>query len=268
MLKELFAGITLNAEDLLLLETFQIKYLPDRVPKKEFSSLLRANPVIHRYMISKYPPIGSFINAILKENIAISNKNKIEEYCQELLWEIADLIVYNKYPEIYDAKVEFAWDFSEITSVTSLEGKVVIDAGAGTGQLAFQAAQFAETVFAVEPVTSLRGFIRDKVSKKNVKNLYAIEGFLDSIPLPDNSADVLMTSNAIGWNLKDELKEIERVLKPNGCAIHLLRSPDAKAENPLHDILISPDWEYICTEYQDTTGLKLKYYKIIKEGTK
>ena len=33
-LKELFIGITLNTEDLFLLETFQIKYLPDRVPKK------------------------------------------------------------------------------------------------------------------------------------------------------------------------------------------------------------------------------------------
>ena len=267
MLKELFAGITLNAEDLLLLETFQIKYLPERVPKKEFSVLLRANPVIHRYLISKYPPIEDFISAILKENKPLINKSTIDEYCQELLWEIADLIVYNKYPEIYDAKVEFAWDFREITSVSSLEGKVVIDAGAGTGRLAFLAAQFAETVFAVEPVSSLRRFMRDKANKENVKNLYAIDGFLDSIPLPDNSADVLMTSNAIGWNLEDELKEIERVLKPNACAIHLLRNSDPKAENPLHDFLISPDWEYVCTNYQDTTGWKLKYYKIIKQGT-
>ncbi|MBE9511080.1 MAG: methyltransferase domain-containing protein [Bacteroidetes bacterium] len=261
-LKELFAGITLNAEDLLLLEAFQIKYLPARVPKKEFSALLRANPVIHRYLISKYTPIEDFISTILKENKPINNKSTIEKYCQELLWEIADLIVYNKYPEIYDAKVEFAWDFREITSVISLEGKVVIDAGAGTGKLAFQAAQIAVTVFAIEPVTSLRRFIRDKANKENVKNLYAMDGFLDSIPLPDNSADVLMTSNAIGWNLEDELKEIERVLKPNACAIHLLRNSDPKAENPLHNILISPDWKYTCTQYNDNNGLKIKYYKI------
>jgi ubiquinone/menaquinone biosynthesis C-methylase UbiE len=71
--------------------------------------------------------------------------------------------------------------------------------------------------------------------------------------------------NAIGWNLKDELKEIERVLKPNGYAIHLIRNPDKKAKNPLHDFLTSPDWKYVCTKYQDKTGLKLKYYKTIKK---
>ena len=265
-LKKLFSGITLNVEDLLMLETFQIEYLSDRVPKKEFSVLLCANPVVHRYLISKYPPIENFINTILKENKPASNKNIIDEFCHELLWEIADLIVYNKYPEVYDTKVEFAWNLSEIIPAKFFEGKVVIDAGAGTGRLAFYAAQFADTVFAVEPVQSLRQFIRNKASNENVKNIYAIDGFLDAIPLPDNSADVLITSNAIGWNLKDELREIERVLKPNACAIHLLRNPDAKAENPLHDFLISPEWEYVCTKYQDTSGWKFKYYKIIKKG--
>jgi ubiquinone/menaquinone biosynthesis C-methylase UbiE len=117
----------------------------------------------------------------------------------------------------------------------------------------------------VEPVTSLRRFIKDKASKENVKNLFVVDGFLDSIPLPDNSADVLMTSNAIGWNLENELKEIERVLKPNACAIHLIRNPDKKAKNPLHDFLISPEWKYVCTKYQDKTGLKLKYSKTINK---
>ena len=165
-LKKQFAGITLNVEDLFLLETFQIKYLPDRVPKREFSTLLRAYPIIHRYFISKYPPIKSFVNTLLKENKPINNKSTVDEYCQELLWEIAELIVYNKYPEVYDAKVEFSWNFDKIISVNSLVGKVVIDAGAGTGRLAFQAAQFAETVFAVEPVSSFRRFMRDKAAKK------------------------------------------------------------------------------------------------------
>ena len=264
-LKKQFAGITLNVEDLLLLETFQIKCLPDRVPQKEFSVLLRANPIIHRYLISKYPPISDFINTILKENEPVNNKSIIEECCRELLWEIADLIIYNKYPEVYDAKVELNWELNEIIPTKSLKGKVVIDAGAGTGRLAFMAAQFAETIFAVEPVSSLRQFIKNKASKENVKNIYAIDGFLDSIPLPDNSADVLITSNAIGWNLEDELREIERVLKPNACAIHLLRYPEKKAENPFHSILVSPEWKYVCTKFQDTNGLKLKYYKTIKK---
>ena len=262
-LKKHFAGLSLHIEDLFLLEAFQVKYLPGRVPPKEFSVLLRANPVIRRFLISKYPPILDFISTILKENKPINSKSDIDKCCQDLLWEIADLIVYNKYPELYDARANFAWDLEEIISAKSLKGKTVIDAGAGTGRLAFMAAPFAETVFAVEPVTSHRRFIKDKAANKDVKNLFVMDGFLDSIPLPDNSADVLMTSNAIGWNFENELKEIERVLKTNACAIHLLRNPDANAENPFHDLLVSSKWDYSCTQYAADNGWKLKYEKII-----
>jgi len=264
-LKELFIDITLNAEDLFHLETFQIKYLPDRVPKKEFSVLLAANPHIHQYLISKYPPIENFINAILKKNKAEKNKDIIDEYCQELVWEIADLIVYNRYPEIYDKQSKFNWELNEIIPAKSLENKVVIDAGAGTGQLAFILANYAKTVFAIEPVGSFRNFIREKVKKKNVNNLFVVDGFLDSIPLPDNSANILMTSNAIGWNLEDELKEIERVIMSNGFAIHLIRNLDANAENPFHNILVSPEWEYTFTQTKSNDLLKLKYSKTIDQ---
>ena len=263
-LKKLFAGITLNVEDLLLLETFQIKHLPDRVPGKEFATLLHANPVILRFLVSKYPPIDNFINSILKKNKPIHNKSTIEKYCQELLWEIADLTIYNKYPDVFDAKVKFAWDINEIIPPKTLEGKVIIDAGAGTGKLTFMVAKYARTIYAVEPASSFRSFIREKVKQEKVKNLYTIDGFLDAIPLPDNSADVLMTSNAIGWNLEDELTEIERVLKPDAIAIHLLGNPNPKTENLFHDRLISTDWKYKCYQYQVTNGIKIKYIKTIK----
>ena len=136
-LKRLFPGITLEAEDLFSLEDFQIKYLPDRVPEKEFSVLLRAHPAIHRFLEIKYPPIAIFINRILSENQPAENDETTEESCQELLWEIADLIIYDKYPDVYDAQSGITWNISEITSITSLEGKTVLDAGAGTGRLAF-----------------------------------------------------------------------------------------------------------------------------------
>ncbi|MCD4696788.1 MAG: methyltransferase domain-containing protein [Bacteroidales bacterium] len=266
ILKGLFEGITLKPEDLLHLETFQIKCLPDRIPKMEFSALLRANPVIHRFLISKYPPIDNFINSILKENKAVTNKTTIEKYCQELLWEIADLTVYNKYPEVYDVNTKFNWRIKEISSVALLRGKTIIDAGAGTGQLAFLVANTAKTVFAVEPVSSFRHFMREKALNEKVKNLYVLDGFLDCIPLPDNSVDVLMTSNAIGWNLEEELNEIERVVVPNGHAIHLLRTMNNDyTDNPFHDILKSSDWNYACTDFSDSAGLKLKYFKTIKK---
>ena len=82
-LRGLFPEISLHWEDLLLLEALQIKYLPDRVAVKEFASLLHAHPVAHRFLVSKYPPISSFMARILKENKAVVDKQMLEEQCRQ-----------------------------------------------------------------------------------------------------------------------------------------------------------------------------------------
>lgn len=262
-LKNSFPEIDLKVEDLYFLENFQVSYLPDRVPQLEFAVLLHSYPKVKKFLISKYPPIKGFIQSILKKYIPINNQILIDEYCQEILWEIADLIIYNKYPDIYDANINLRWELNEILPAKSLEGKTVIDAGAGSGRIAFLVVPFSKTVFAVEPVSGFRKFIREKAKKEELNNLFAIDGFLNSIPLPDNSVDVLITSNAIGWNLEEELLEIERVLKPSGEAIHLLRNPDSKTENPFHDIFLSKKWNYTFIDFGAKKGLKIKYSKII-----
>lgn len=259
-LRELFPEVILHAEDLLLLETFQIKYLPDRVAQKEFATLLCTSPVVHRFLITKYPPIDSFLTRILEENSTVGDEDLIEEQCQEALWEIADLIIFNKNPELFDALNKIKWDISEISSITSLEGKVVADVGAGSGRIAFLVAPFAQTVFAVEPVTRFRTFMKEKAVREGVNNLYVMDGTLDSIPLPDQSLDVLITSNAIGWNISDELRELERVIKSGGHAIHLLQS-DMQNENPFHEVMISSSWNYSCFQDGDDLKMKLRYYK-------
>ncbi len=264
MLKELFSEISLNVEDLLLLEGFQIKYLPDRVPQKEFSTLIYKYPFVRNFLISKNPSIENFINSVLKTNEEIKDEKLIKEYCDELLWEIADLIVYNKYPEIYDKKNTFRWNIEEIVSKESLNGKVVADVGAGSGVLAFMLSQYAKTVYAIEPISSLRAFIRQKATSNNCRNVYTVDGFLDSIPFPDNFFDILFTSNAIGWNLGHELREIERVVKTGGHAIHIIRVRKNEAENSVHELLVSGEWNYEFSQIQDANGLKLKYYKTIK----
>ena len=43
-LRKMFQGVDLSVEDLYLLDGFQIGYLPDRVPQREFAAVLRAYP--------------------------------------------------------------------------------------------------------------------------------------------------------------------------------------------------------------------------------
>jgi hypothetical protein len=260
MLREMFPESTLDPEDLLLLDTFQIKYLPERVAKREFSTLLWEYPVVKRFLISKYPPISPFIKNLLAEQAPPTGKDQINVQCQEALWEIADLIIYNKNPEIYDRNTEIHWDISEISSITPLEGFTVADVGAGSGRIAFLVAPFAQTVFAVEPLASFRSFMKEKAVIQRVNNLFVMDGTLDSIPLPDNSLDILITSNAIGWNLDQELKEIERVVKPEGHAIHMFHA-DSGHEDPYREILTSSPWDYQFTQDQTDKTMKIRYYK-------
>ena len=95
-----------------------------------------------------------------------------------------------------------------------------------------------------------------------MKNLFVMDGTLDSIPLPDDSLDVLITSNAIGWNLNGELNEIERVVKPGGYTIHLLHS-EPHQENPFHEVLTSAPWSYEDIQKRSESSLKIIYYKTV-----
>jgi SAM-dependent methyltransferase len=261
-LRSLFPDINLHPEDLLLLEAFQISNLPDRVPTEEFATLLRTYPVVHRFLANKQPTAVSFLERILSENEAVCDPGQVEEHCQEALWEIADLIIYNKYPERFDTQGKISWKLNEITDLTPLDGKIVADVGAGSGRIAFLAAPYAATVYAVEPVTNLRSFMRAKALKTGAGNVFVMDGTLDSIPLPDHCLDVLITSNAMGWNLNAELREVERVVRFGGRVIHLLHA-DEDQENPFHDMLSSSPWNYAFLQERSEDRIKTRYYKEI-----
>jgi len=265
--KEFFKNADLELEDLLLLESFQLSYLPGWVPEDAFSTVLFQHPAIRRFMVKKCPEIGDFISKVIEEGEPASCTERILEAEDELIWTIADLLVYNKCPEVYDNLAFHQWDFNEIMGITSLDGKVVVEGGAGTGKVTFRIAKFAHQVFAVEPVGRLRQFLREKVAEKDFRNIFVLDGFLNAIPLPDNIGDVLITSHALGWHLEEELLEFERIVKPGGFIIHCpgtaLSSGD---EDPTHLALISPEWGYEMSIYQEPDGPKRKYWKKTNPG--
>lgn len=264
-LRNMFTDVDLAIEDLLLLESFQIKYLKDRLPHNELAILLAAHPVVTDFFKSKYPLIVPFLESIL-ENVKLpANSAEVENICQELLWEIGELIVYNKYPEYYDRKSSINWELDEIIDPSLIQGKTVIDAGAGTGKITFMVARFARVVYAIEPVSSLRSFMKEKAIKENITNVFVLDGFLDSIPLPEDSADALITSNAIGWNLEKELTEIERVLKKRAQAVHLIHDTVGISADPFKGALDTPKWNYKKVEFKIESGLKYRYIKTINK---
>ena len=97
----------------------------------------------------------------------------------DLLWEIGDLLVYDTAPELLDAPPTNDWDFGVVADLVDLDGKTMIDAGAGSGKVAFGAMSRARHVFAVEPVARLGEFMRDRATASGITNLYVLDGTLD-----------------------------------------------------------------------------------------
>ena len=167
-----------------------------------------------------------------------------------------------KCPDVYARTPFHDWDFTEVTSLSDISGKCVIDAGAGTGRVCLEAAETAQMVYAVEPVSRLRQFIRMKAAEKGLSNLYVVDGFLHSLPFPDGFADLLITSDALGWQLQPELQEIERVVRRPGAVIHCPGTALGKDEQQ-HSVLTHPPWSYEFTVYQEADGRKRKYWKCL-----
>ena len=261
LFKSFFRGATLEIEDLFLLESFQIEYLPGWVPELELAAVFCAYPAIKRYLLKKCPAISGFIERVASPNCEAGSPDELAQFEDNLVWTIADLIVYNKCPEVYDSLEFHNWDFSEVTRITPLAGKLVVEGGAGTGRVTLHLAQHANVVFAVEPVTRLRQFIRNQAQNAKLDNIYVLDGTLHSIPLPDNFADVFITSHALGWYLEEELPEFERVVKPGGTIIHCPGTAASAGDDPTHNALISPEWGYKVAKYLEPDGTKRKYWK-------
>ena len=219
-LRGLFPELELEVADLFALEAHQIAALPTRAPDRELAEVLHAHPEVRTFLEVRHPPIASHLTHVLAAHPPSEGADIVRSE-QDLLWEIGDLLVYDTAPGLLDALPTNAWDFAVVHDLVDLAHRTVIDAGAGSGKVAFGAVSRARHVFAIEPVTRLREFMRDKAAASGITNLFVPDGTLDAIPLPTDTADVLLTCRAIGWHLEEELVEIERVVKDGGIALHL-----------------------------------------------
>ena len=257
----MFKGVDLHIQDLYLLEPFQIEYFPRWVPERELASVLRAHPAIDRFLRTRAPAVATFLDATKARHSSSAGGSDLAQAEDTVIWTIADLVVYSKCPEVYDRLEFHNWDFAEVTNITPLEGQVVVDVGFGTGRVALEAATMASAAIAVEPVPRLRRFIRDKAAQSGRRNIRVVAGFGHDIPLPDDFADVVITSHALGWRLEDELAEFERVAAPGGYIIHCPGTAEIAAEEQQHRRLIEMPWSYRFARYREADGWKRKYWK-------
>jgi ubiquinone/menaquinone biosynthesis C-methylase UbiE len=95
---------------------------------------------------------------------------------------------------------------------------VLVDLGCGTGFFSIPASSRVKKVFAFDVQQEMLDILRNKIKKERINNIETILSDEAEIPLPDNSADVLLMINVF-HELEDResiLLEIKRILKTMG----------------------------------------------------
>ncbi len=253
----------LSFNSLLLLERVQLSWFPGWVPEEELAIALRGNPAVEWYLRHKCPEIAPWLDQVKsKYHKTLSpSKKRIRQAEIKIMKTINDLIVYVVEPSLYDARPFMGWDSNELRNVADFTGKTVIDIGSGTGRLAFVAAEKAAAVFAVEPVGNLRRYILHKAQAQDIRNIFPVDGLINSVPFPDRFADITMCGHVYGDTPEASYLEMKRVTRPGGMVI--LCPGSAPHETKAHEYLIAQG--FACSEFEEPTeGLKRKYWKVIE----
>ena len=252
----------LSFNNLLLLEREQLSWFPGWLNEGELGLALLANPVVGWYMRHKCPEIEKWVEGVMQRaraNTPVSAE-RARQAELHVLGQINDLLVYAVDPSIYDAQPFLAWDSEELRGLADWQGKLVVDIGAGTGRLAFVAAEAgAWVVFAVEPVANLRAYIRKKAVEKGLRNVFPVDGLITRLPFPDDFVDITMGGHVFGDMPQAEYDEMMRVTKPGG---RIILCPATNAsEGAAHDFLLAQGFEWAWFE-EPGDGPKRKYWKV------
>lgn len=133
-------------------------------------------------------------------------------------------VLYRDYPEVYDAFSSFPYEppwIDVVERVFPLAGKVVADIGSGTGKSSFELAEHAARVVGVEPEAAMRAVAEEALSERQLTNVTFTVGSAGTIPLADESVDVVTAVTA-----RIDVAEALRVLKPGGLVLCLDIAPD------------------------------------------
>ena len=99
----------------------------------------------------------------------------------------------------------------------------VVEIGAGTGRLTTQLLMRCAHLVAVEPARPMRERLRAALSPHAAEKADIVDGFFDGLPLPDASADLVVTCSALERDRAHGgdagLAEMQRVCAPGGMMV-------------------------------------------------
>lgn len=159
-------------------------------------------------------------------------------------------------PEFHQETLMYAEHYTRYFAAEDIiKGKVVLDIASGSGYGTKMLAENAKHVYGVDVNEQAVNYSKKHFGSKNIEYLVG-DGI--RIPLDDNSVDVVITFETIEHieDYKTFIKEVKRVLRPDGIAIVSTPNDIEFAEGNhfhLHEF-----------EYEELVGLLKKDFKNIK----
>lgn len=122
--------------------------------------------------------------------------------------------IYERLEKFYHSEEGYA---QLVNQRTPLREKVVLDVGAGTGDMAVSLARLGRKVYALEPSPKMVSIIISKVEENGLSNVEVLVEGCERISLPDSSVDVATACHSVGGTDRLRcLKEIEGVIVDGG----------------------------------------------------
>ncbi len=247
---------------ILLMEAFQLDYLcacGDGV-RRELGVTMKEHPSVRWYVSHLLPRHADLLKTLVSDAPDVSPEELHRCELAVLSW-MEDFVTYTT-PEVMDEKCPFVygWDKVRLFEIADFTDKRVLDVGSGNGRLAFAAAERADEVYCVEPVGTLRSYLREKCKAEGIRNIRVTDGFVEDLPYPDNTFDIVLSGHVVGDDYDREIAELERVCKPGGIILDV--PGDQHLDIPLKQELIDHGFDPL--PYMGSFGAKvIRYRKVV-----
>jgi ubiquinone/menaquinone biosynthesis C-methylase UbiE len=190
-------------------------------------------------------------------------QNEVERAQRQLLDGLFWELTYWKTPELYEELTEGECLHPGIFEhlQPDLQGKIVLDAGAGSGRASLECIRYnAKRVYAVEPSPGLLHILEQKLGHHvNGQQIIPCTGRFDALPLENNSVDIALSCSAFTAAPEQGgapgLAEMMRVTRPGGKIVLIWpRSED-------HDWLRSHGFRYVSLPVQQEMHVRFRSLK-------
>lgn len=251
----------ISSDILCAFDGFIFDVTDKKVRNNEWAQVFAKKPYIAEIIKIKAPQQSKWVDdvLILSKKYKKINSEQLRIAELKILKNFEDYVTYYSNPQIYDDRPFMKWNDNELLDIVDFKDKAVVDIGSGTGRQVFIIAPYARVVYAVEPVSRLRKYIKEKAQKLAYKNIFTIDGLIEQVPLENEIADVAICGHVFGDYPKEELNELLRIVKPGGMVILIPGNIDK--DNEIHKFLLDKGFKFGRFE-QPNDGIKRKYWLI------